>query len=201
MTRIITCKAGIASIALCVMLCQVTLAQLPDIQTSGVIGQKQEVSEAMVERDREINSWLKVLQDPSSRNMDPEKLARAIERLGQLKAISAIDEIVKFLDFRRPGAESGPFLSTLPAQSTTYPAIGALEEFRDEALSSLALVIVDETAVQLSRENAIHAVTLIFRYRPSEGAYFMDNLARRVQSISIRNLVKEASSSFRQQLP
>ena len=109
-----------------------------------------------------------ILQDEQMRETQPEILVRAIQRAGQLKDESVVNDLVKQLTFKRKfNWEDESAEVSLQIHPITpagrYPAIGALILIGEPALPILAETIAINDINSLAGQNALVALQSIFR--------------------------------------
>lgn len=137
------------------------------------------------ERTAEINGLRDVIKNARLRKEDPKQIVAAIKRLGELRAESAVDDLVSVLTFRqilssetRPGAPIGMIDGThLDTLGETYPAIDALFEIGKPALSALTAAIASSDPKSLTAKNATYTVMVIFRDNLRDGVSYLNDQA------------------------
>lgn len=127
-----------------------------------------------------INQLLNTLHDEQIREQEPERLVHAIQRLGQMKAVEAVEDLAKLITFRRTFPWEDESLGAIQEFSVVtilsrYPAAGALYEIGPASLPVLVKVIVDQEPSSLASENAIFTIWAIFKPDPASGVRFLRN--------------------------
>ena len=137
--------------------------------------------------NQEQRELLTIVRDKQLLERDPERVAKAIERLGEIRSIAAINDLVDLLTFKRifewdserNGIIDEPHFISITGR---YPAAGALFQIGKPALPALIKVIGTEKTGSLAGENAIYTVTQIFRDSPAEGVSYLKDAAANASS-------------------
>ena len=141
-------------------------------------------------REEEIRNLLEIAKDSSLRETNPNRAAGAIKRLGQMKAVETIDDLIGLLTFRiyEPWEKDPhqPILEMLTS-GNRYPAVGALEEIGKAALPALLKAIETHESSSLETENAMEV--LIYLSRGKQRSEYVDYLKEEAAKASS----KEAS--------
>jgi hypothetical protein len=137
--------------------------------------------------NQEQAELLTILRDEHLREHQPERVAKAIERLGEMKSVGAVDQLVQLLTFRRTFPWENNNLDVIQEDHPVtplgrYPAAGALFQIGKPALPALIKVIETEETGSLAGENAIYTVTQIFRDSPARWAEYLKDAATRASS-------------------
>jgi hypothetical protein len=136
----------------------------------------------------EVRQLIKMLRDERLRMSEPERVVQAIERLGRMRSVEAIDDLKALLTFRRTfeweRGRPGDMYVELQLMTTDgrYPAVGALFQIGRPSLPTLVSVIQAHEPSSLETENAIFTVMLIYREEPSEGVEYLRKAATKVSS-------------------
>ena len=140
-------------------------------------------------REEEIRKLLEVARDANLRETNPDRVAGAIKRLGEMKAVETIDDLTELLTFRiyQPW-EKDPHQPIAEGTYSfrRYPSVGALMEIGKPALPALVKVIETHESNSLETENVMKVLIYISRYKQSE---YVDYL----QVEAAKALPKEAS--------
>lgn len=163
------------------VLAAVSLCMLPACARL-VSSQVPQVSDgAAAQRDAEVAKLLAVLRDPNLANTHPKQVVQAIQRLGQMRAVEAIDDLVKLLTFARrlPWERSDIVVEIQPIiPGNRYPATSALYQIGRPALPALVKVIELNDVESVPSRNAIYAIQNIFRNNLGEGSKYLQAAAR-----------------------
>jgi hypothetical protein len=142
-----------------------------------------------VRRQREIECLLPRLRDERLRRSDPEQVFKAMRRLGELRAVTAIDDLTKLLTLKRvfdwetpENAGRTGIEETIIMAANRYPAVDALISIGKPALPSLVEVIGSHESGSLESENAVFAVFMILEARPEKAAEFLRRAAAQSHS-------------------
>jgi HEAT repeat protein len=157
------------------------------------------------ERSEEIPRLLKTLDDPQLRSGNPDRLAGAIRRAGELRTQESVDSLVRLLTFRykspreREAEDEGIFISV----QQPYPAVSALFQIGEPALPALIRRISSDEGEEpgLARKNAAQAVMLVFREDPRKGICYFKAAAAKASSPLAMHWLEEAAESGRKWLP
>lgn len=129
----------------------------------------------------EVSTLISVLRDSRLRQDDPERVIKAIERLGDLKAAAAVDDLIQLIAFRRTFSwerNGGSILELQPiTPGNRYPAVSALFQIGKPALPALVKVIEGSESNSLENQNATYAVQSIFRDNLREGVKYLREAA------------------------
>ncbi|MGI8838671.1 MAG: hypothetical protein ACR2H4_18825 [Pyrinomonadaceae bacterium] len=144
-------------------------------------GAAQRTQETMQSTQRsEIESLRDVIRNERLRREQPKQVIAAIKRLGELKAASAVDDLVNLLTFRQTfDFETKDAINEirLITPGDRYPATSAFFQIGRPSLPALIKVIEAHKAGSIESENSIYAVTGIFRENLSEGTAYLRNAA------------------------
>lgn len=129
-------------------------------------------------QENEVDKLRILVRDERLREADPKQVISAIKRLGELKAESAIDDLVGIITFKQTFSFETPDAVNEVRPITSferYPATGALIQIGTPALPALIEVIERHKAGSIQSENSIVAVTMIFRDNLMEGVVYLRN--------------------------
>lgn len=155
-------------------------------------------------KNQDSAQLITVLRDEQLRKREPELVAKAIERLGDIKSVEAIDDLVHLLTFirniqpERVGdvIVGEHFITTFGR----YPAAGALFRIGKASLPALIEVVETEQADSLAGENAIYTVTQIFRDAPLEGVEYLRDAAAKASSTQAAQRLSDAAKKMKRLL-
>ena len=119
-------------------------------------------------RDEEIAQLIAIIRNSQLRIEDPEKVVEAINKLGEMKAVSAVDDLAQILSFRL--VSQGERLTGITTEADQrFPAVSALYLIGKPALPALVKVIENFDEQDLMSRNARHTMVSIFREKLSGG--------------------------------
>lgn len=107
-----------------------------------------------------------ILRNEKLYQSEPEKVVNAILKLGDLRSVAAIDDLVKLLDFKRtfPSDKNVDPTESHPVSLTgRYPAGGALFQIGKPALPALMKVIESHRCSDIKSQVASETIIGIFR--------------------------------------
>jgi len=118
--------------------------------------------------DERTQQLLSIIRDKQLQASDPDRVASAINQLGEKKSVEGVDDLAELLTFRKNLKGDNPDPDTVQeihpvAPSERYPATGALIQIGSPSLGALIRVIATHDTGSLESENAIFAVSMIFR--------------------------------------
>jgi hypothetical protein len=132
-------------------------------------------------RDEEIAQLITIIRNSQLRIGDPKKVVEAINKLGEMKAASAVDDLAQLLTFRLVSV--GEILTGMRTEADTrFPAITALYLIGKPALPSLIKVVEDFDEQDLMSRNAWRAIFSIFSGKLPEGAEYVNQAASKSSS-------------------
>lgn len=143
---------------------------------------------------------LMILRDEQLQKSDPDRVTKAIRRLGDIREVAAIDDLIKLLTFKHIYAwEMERAIVRIHPISTDdrYPAVGALFVIGKPSLPALERVIETEEPGSLASENAVYTVTQIFRDAPSDGIEYLKEAAANASSPDAANRLSKAVEKIR----
>ena len=131
-------------------------------------------------REAEIERLRQVIRDKEIQEQDPEQVVRAMRRLGELRAVDAIDDLIALLAFKYPKESriGGIGLN----RGDGYMAKSALFQIGEPALPALVRAIADNDIGSVEFKNARHAVMLIFRDDLPAGSNYLREEATQFSS-------------------
>lgn len=139
--------------------------------------------------DQRESQLLAIVIDKKARENEPERLIRAIERLGEMRSEAAIPFLIQLLTFKRTlsweskNVEVDIVDTEHPVTITgRYPAAGALFMIGKPSLPSLVGVIEEQDSDAVSSVNALYTIRQIFRDSPSEVGGFLRSAAAKASS-------------------
>lgn len=140
---------------------------------------KQGISQASDDKKQQL---LFIIRDKALRKSDPDRVASAIVQLGEMKSVESIGDLIELLSFRRTLKGENPDPNTVQeihpvAPSERYPATGALVSIGTPSLEALVRVIATQEAGSVESDNAIFAVSMIFRENLQEGVSYLQSAA------------------------
>lgn len=129
-------------------------------------------------RKAEIQRLRQLIRDKEIQEQDPEQVDRAMRRLGELKAVEAIDDLIALLAFKHPKE-----METVGSHyGDGYRAKSALFAIGEPALPALVHALSENEIGSIEYKNARSAVMSIFRDRLPEGAKYLREQASRADS-------------------
>ncbi|MGD0693792.1 MAG: hypothetical protein ABSB82_02965 [Terriglobia bacterium] len=149
-------------------------------------GEPQSQSSVPAESREKIEKLLVVIRDAKLRESDPGRVVEAIEELGHVKAVEAIDDLVKLLTFRRtwpwetPGGPIQEFRIETPG--LRYPAVSALIEIGQPSVPAMVKVIEAHESSSLESQNALWVIRSLFQYNGKEGIDYLKEAAKHSSS-------------------
>ena len=128
----------------------------------------------------EIRELLELIRDKELRKVDPDRVIKAIQRLGKMRATEAIDDLIRLLKFRNEKLSSTEVIQdvviVMKQPVTTggrYPASRALAHIGKPSLPALLRVIERHGIDSLESKNATFAVRSIYRGKPSAASTYL----------------------------
>jgi HEAT repeat protein len=132
-------------------------------------------------RDEEIAQLIAIIRNSQLRIEDPKKVVEAINKLGEMKAASAVDDLAQLLSFRL--VSLGERLTGMRTEADSrFPAVTALYLIGKPALPALVKVIENFDEQDLMSRNALNTMLSIFREKLSEGVEYVNQAASRSSS-------------------
>ncbi len=121
------------------------------------------------------------IRDRSLHVSDPSRVTKAIEKLGEMKAKAAVEDLSQILTFKGKfegeDYESSIIINHPIPRSALYPATTALFGIGKPSLPALARVVQSNEIGTLASDNAIATIKLIFRENVVEGAEYLEGVA------------------------
>lgn len=164
------------------------------------------------DENEEVKRLIMVLRDEGLREHEPQQVIKAIERLGALKAATAIDDLAQLLTFRQPfEGESVRKTNIQMWQFPYYPAIKALSQIGKPALPALIKIIEENESGSFGRgldparlfdksqsssiasDNAISVILAIFREKPVKAVEYLKKTAANASTPLTRQRLTEAA--------
>ena len=149
------------------------------ISMTDVAGSKSAVPQD--NHEAEISTLISDLRDSRLRQDDPERVIKTIERLGDLKATAAVDDLIQLIGFKRTFKWERTDGFTHELQPITpgnrYPAVSALFQIGKPALPALVKVIEISESDSVEGQNATYAVESIFRDDLPGGVKYLKDAA------------------------
>ena len=142
--------------------------------------------------------FLSILRDRQAQENQPDAVVTAIERLGGMRSVAAIDDLINLITFKRTLPEqatpSSPIQGGLPKGTmSVYPATAALFHIGEPALPALIAVIEASDAEALESQNALYTVMAIFRENRKAGVDYLEKAANQAKSTEgASNLLRAA---------
>jgi hypothetical protein len=145
-----------------------------------------QISTELSPRDKTISNLLTIIRDEQLQQRDPDLVLKIILQLEAMKAVQAVDDLVRLLTFKHSyycdyckGESTDTFNEEehsiwLPQH---YPAIGALFKIGKPALPALIKVIESNEVDSLPSKNAVYTVESIFSQNYLEGAEYLREMA------------------------
>jgi len=136
--------------------------------------------------DKEIQELLATIRDQAVRNSQPERVAKAIQRLGKLRATEAIEDLCALLAFRVywpwERDPTVPISAGIITAAQTYPAVGALRDMGEDSVPALITVIGKHEPTSLETRNALEVIVFLSRYKRSEYVTLLKDAAAKATS-------------------
>ena len=119
------------------------------------------------DKKAEIYELLAMVKNQSLRETDKDQVAKAIDKLGKLKSSEAISDLIDVITFKvQPKAEVKNDLIVVEYHAITdfdrFPAMSALSQIGEPALSDLIKLIEKEDADSVASNNTLEVVRAIF---------------------------------------
>jgi len=143
---------------------------LPCDQASPALGQSTYSCQQL--QTQEIERLVSIVRNQGLMQTDVQKVINAVDRLGELKAASAVDDLANLLTLDR-GAKyfdtENPPSGGIITPYSIYPAVKALANIGEKSVPALVRIVKSEEASSLATRNATEALRAIFRDNPSRG--------------------------------
>lgn len=127
------------------------------------------------------------IRNDELREKDESRYVHSIRRLGEKRAVEAVDDLGRLLNYRRslPSDHGGAVTSL----QDPYPARSALFEIGKPSLPTLVKVIAENEVDSTMSRNATDTVGLIYREDMSEGVEFLRKAAMASQEPASERLL------------
>lgn len=129
-------------------------------------------------RKAEIQRLRQIIRDEQIQQQDPEQVDKAMRRLGELKAVEAIDDLIALLAFKYPKGSR----TVGSHYGDGYGAKSALYQIGKPALPVLVRALADNDINSIEFKNARLAVMNIFRDDLPAGSQYLREQARQASS-------------------
>jgi len=182
----------------------VTLVLVLPVTTNFISAQSpQHPDDAANRRNEEVGKLIAVLRDADVRKDHPEKVVSAIQRLGEMRAVEAVDDLIELLTFaRRFDWESKDDKIIIEIQPITegnrYPATSALFQIGRPALPALVKVVESNSLDSVRGQNAVSAIRNIFRDDLSGGVKYLEHAAEESANVDSGQRLTQAATQLRQ---
>lgn len=151
---------------------------------------------SVVNRETEmsnIEELLAIIRNERLREEDPQRVARAINRLGVLRSDEAISDLSQLLSFRLNSDSDSTGVYRRFRVEDNYPARSALFLIGEPSLPALIRVIEEHESNSLASENAIYTIMAIYRENPRAGIEYLREKATRASSPEAAQRLSEAA--------
>jgi len=137
--------------------------------------------------DQEVNQLIAVIRDGRLRESEPSRVTQAINRLGELRAVQAIDDLVSLLTFKRTfewESQSKEVINEIQpiTPGNRYPATSALAQIGEPALPALVKVLAVHEPNSVESKNSVYAILTIFRENPTQGSQYLKRAAAKAST-------------------
>lgn len=169
-------------------------ARAPELPASGV--------QATSGDEHKVQALLTIVRDAKLRDKDPDRVAEAIVRLGELRAEPAIDDLVQLLTFPRVlpwEREKNPQVVNeihLITPGYRYPAISALAQIGRASLPALVDALEKHEVGSGTSRNALEVVRYFFRDKPSDGAQYLRKAAASAANPEFAERLRKAAAAL-----
>ena len=144
-------------------------------------------------REAKIERLRQVIRDKEIQAQDPKQVVKAMLRLGELKAVEAIEDLIALLAFKYPKESRHGGLGIGGGAFDGYGAKSALAKIGKPALPALVTVIATAESSSLESKNARGTVFSIFSGRLPEGVKYLRDQASRADSPIARERLTAAA--------
>ncbi len=172
------------------------------LATISLFGYPHSASQVSPKED-ELEKLLNTIRDTNLQETDPNRVIKAIQRLGELRDPAAVDDLVPLLTFRRwypwekdPHAKIDAVEPIGP--STRYPAVGALMDIGKPSLPALIKVIENHEPHSLETENAMHVVTYLSRDKRPEYIDYLKEAANKAPTPQAAERLSKAAEMLKE---
>jgi hypothetical protein len=154
-------------------------------------------------RSEEVGKLIAVLRDAEVRKDHPEKVVSAIQRLGEMRATEAIDDLIQLLTFARKFDWESPddkmiVEIQLIHTGNRFPATSALFQIGRPALPALVKVIELDSLGSLKGQNAMFAIQGIFSDDLSGGVKYLEEAAQASSNADSAQRLIQAATQLKQ---
>lgn len=137
--------------------------------------------------DQEVIQLIAVIRDERLREREPSRVVQAINRLGELRAVQAIDDLISLLTFKRTfewESQSKEVINEIQpiTPGNRYPATSALAQIGEPALPALVKVLAEHESNSVASKNSAYAILTIFRENPTQGSQYLKRAAARAST-------------------
>lgn len=145
----------------------------------------------------DIKPLIEILRNKELQKKDPNRVRRAIARLGERRCAAAADDLASLLTFRYHFDWEGTAVRLQPIfTATRYPAIGALAQIGEASLPSLVRGIETNLPNSLMTRNATYTVKLIFRDHTDKAERYLISAAAKAPAPEYRSRLKQAAATL-----
>ncbi len=180
----------------------VTLVFVLPVTTNFIRAQSpQHPDDAANRRNEEVGKLIVILRAPEHRKDHPEKVVSAIQRLGEMRAVEAVDDLVELLTFARrfPWERDDAIIEIQPiTEGNRYPATSALFQIGRPALPALVKVVESNSLDSVRGQNAVSAIRNIFRDDLSGGVKYLEHAAEESANVDSGQRLTQAATQLRQ---
>ncbi len=158
-------------------------------------------------KEDEERRLLAIIRDKEAQESDRERCVQAIERLGEIRSITAVDDLINLITFKSTlRSEENPSPIVIDREHpvtplSLYPAAGALFYIGKPALPALLRLIETSDPESLASQNAVYTLMAVFREDPKAGVLYLQNAGNNAQtpeaSKRFLRAVERARSLFR----
>ena len=132
-------------------------------------------------RDEEIAQLIAIIRNSQLRIEDTEKVVEAFNKLGEMKAAPAVDDLAQLLSFRL--VSQGERLTGITTEADQrFPAVSALYLIGKPALPALVKIIENFDEQDLMGRNARYVMVSIFCEKLSHGVEYVNQAASKSSS-------------------
>ena len=178
------------------------------IASPAFVGKAISVGSVVPERkDDEEKRLLAIIRDKEAQESARERCVQAIERLGEIRSVTAVDDLIELITFKRTlRSEENPSPIVIDREHpvtplSLYPAAGALFYIGKPARPALLRLIETSDPDSLASQNAVYTLMAIFREDPKAGIRYLQNAGNKAQTLEAsKNLlraVERARNLFR----
>ena len=125
----------------------------------------------------QVDKLRAIVRDKQTQKREPKRVIAAITDLGNLRATSAIGDLIKVLTFRQTFDHEDEEEISLITPGNRFPAIEALFKIGMPALPALTKVVASSGSKSTRAQNAVYTVMVIFREHPEDGVAYLEEQA------------------------